>query len=180
LDESLAITSLRAGNLDAFGGIVDLYQPQIMRYLYRLTGDVELAKDLTQDTFVQAFESIPKMDQNSQLQLKPWLFRVATNKAMQYYHRKKIIPFIHLGYNRDINTSDNGDPSREVIERLSVEAVLCRIAVQQRTCLILHFVEGFKYREIAKTLGISEDAVRMRIMRGQQAFRKIYSGGDTK
>jgi RNA polymerase sigma-70 factor, ECF subfamily len=180
LDESSAIASLRAGNLDAFSGVVDLYQPQIVRYLYRLTGDLQLAEDLTQDTFVQAFESIPKMNQNSQVQLKSWLFRVATNKAMQHYRRKKIITFIHLGHNSDVNTSDNRDPAGEIIKRLTVEDVLCRIAVQQRTCLVLHFVEGFKYWEIAQTLGISEDAVRMRVMRGQQAFRKLYSGGDKK
>jgi DNA-directed RNA polymerase specialized sigma24 family protein len=38
----------------------------------------------------------------------------------------------------------------------------------------LHFVEGFKYREIAQTLGISEDAVRMRVARGSREFRKQY------
>ena len=180
MDESSVLTSLRAGNLDAFSSVVDFYQPQIIRYLYRLTGDLELAKDLTQDTFVQAFESIPKTNPSSQLQLKPWLFRIATNKAIQYYRRKKIIPFIHFGHNQDIDTSNNNDPAEEIIKRLAVQEVLCRIAVQQRTCLVLHFVEGFKYREIARTLGISEDAVRMRVMRGQQAFRKLYSGGDTK
>ena len=89
MDESSVVTNLRARNPDAFSDIVDRYQLQIMRYLYRLTGELELAKDLTQDTFVQVFESIPKTDPNSQLQLKPWLFRVATNKAMQYYRRKK-------------------------------------------------------------------------------------------
>lgn len=180
MDESTAIAGLRAGNLDAFAGIIDGYQTQIIRYLYRLTGDLELARDLTQDTFVQAFESIPKSDPSSLFQLKPWLFKVATNKAMQYYRRKNIIHFIHLGQNHDVSTSDNRDPAGEIIERLSVQEALCRIAVQQRTCLVLHFVEGFRYREIADTLGISEDAVRMRVMRGQQAFRKFYSGGNEK
>jgi len=180
LDESLVVTNLRAGKPDAFRDIVDRYQRQIIRYLYRLTGELELAKDLTQDTFVQAFESIPKTAPDSPLQLKPWLFRVATNKAMQHYRRKKIIRFIPFQHNRDADISNKRDPSEEIIERLAVEDALCRIAVQQRTCLVLHFIEGFKYREIAQTLGISEDAVRMRVMRGQQAFRKIYTGGESK
>jgi DNA-directed RNA polymerase specialized sigma24 family protein len=38
-------------------------------------------------------------------------------------------------------------------------------------------VEGFKYREIAETLGISEDAVRMRVARGKEAFQRLYRGG---
>jgi DNA-directed RNA polymerase specialized sigma24 family protein len=45
-----------------------------------------------------------------------------------------------------------------------------------RYCLVLHLVEGFKYREIAETLGISEDAVRMRVARGKEAFRRCYDG----
>lgn len=180
MDESSVVTDLRAGKTGAFGDIVDHYQLQIIRYLYRLTGELELAKDLTQDTFVQAFKSIPKTDPNSPFQLKPWLFRVATNKAMQYYRRQKIIRFIPFQHHRDVEMSDNRDPSDEIIERLTIEDTLCRVAVQQRTCLVLHFVEGFKYREIAQTLGISEDAVRMRVMRGQQAFRKIYTGGKSK
>ncbi len=180
MDESSVMTNLRAGKPDAFNDIVDHYQVQIMRYLYRLTGELELAKDLTQDTFVQAFESIQKTDPSSPLQLKPWLFRIATNKAMQHYRRKKIIPFIQFPHNRDINISNNRDPSEGIIKRLAVEDALCHVPVQQRTCLVLHFVEGFKYREIAQTLGISEDAVRMRVTRGQQAFRNFYSGGEIK
>jgi len=153
------VTDLRAGKPDAFRDIVDRYQRQILRYLYRLTGELELAKDLTQDTFVQAFESIPKTDPDLPLQLRPWLFRVATNKAMQHYRRRKIVHFIPFAHSRDVDISDSRDPSEEIIERLSVEDALCQVAVQQRTCLVLHFVEGFKYREIAQTLGISEDAV---------------------
>lgn len=180
MDESSVVADLRAGKPDAFRDIVDRYQLQIMRYLYRLTGELELAKDLAQDTFVQAFESVPKTDPNSPLQLKSWLFRVATNKAIQYHRRKKIVRFIPFQHDRDANISSNRDPYRDIVERLTIEDALCQVAIQQRTCLILHFIEGFKYREIAQTLGISEDAVRMRVMRGQQAFRKIYIGGESK
>lgn len=157
-----------------FGKIVDQYQSGIMRYLFRLTGDLELAKDLTQDTFVRAFKNISRTGDD--LQVKAWLYRIATNNAMQYYRRKKILPFLRLNDRRTVNSSDSGRESGNVIEKIAVRDALRRIPPHQRSCLLLHFVEGFKYREIAGTLGISEDAVRMRVARGQQAFRKYYEG----
>ncbi len=49
-----------------------------------------------------------------------------------------------------------------------------RVPADQRTPMVLHFVEGFRYREIAELLGISEDAVRKRVARGSQLFRSEY------
>jgi len=58
---------------------------------------------------------------------------------------------------------------------------LLKIPEEQRTCLVLHFVEGFKYREIAETLGCSEEAVRKRVARGKKLFIGLYNreGGRT-
>ena len=57
---------------------------------------------------------------------------------------------------------------------------MLKVPEEQRVCMMLHFVEGFKYREIAQTMGISEDAVRMRVARGSMEFRKQYGprGGE--
>ena len=55
-----------------------------------------------------------------------------------------------------------------------VETALLKVPKEEKVWMALHFVEGFKYQEIAKTLGISEDAVRMRVARGSQEFRKQY------
>ena len=56
---------------------------------------------------------------------------------------------------------------------------LLEVPRNQRECLVLHFVSGFKYYEIAATLGISEDAVRKRIARGKEIFRDAYNGGES-
>ena len=54
MDEARVIAKVKAGTLDAFGEIVEHYQAPIVRYLSRMTGDTEVARDLAQDTFVQA------------------------------------------------------------------------------------------------------------------------------
>jgi RNA polymerase sigma-70 factor (ECF subfamily) len=61
------------------------------------------------------------------------------------------------------------------VETAAIEEALRHVPHEQRVCLVLHFVEGFKYREIAETLDISEDAVRKRVARGRRVFINHYS-----
>ena len=178
LEAVAVIASIRAGSSDAFAEIVEHYQTPIFRYLYRLTGDRETAKDLAQDTFVQAYRSILKTD--SELRLKPWLYRIASNNALQYHRRRKILSFIPFDDLLKSESPDNTKHPEITDEEIAIQETLGKIPSTQRACLLLHYVEGFKYKEIAETMGISEDAVRKRVARGKQIFRRIYNGGEDR
>ncbi len=151
-----AVSIMRAGGVDAFAEIVECYQVPIIRYLYRLTGDYEMAQDLAQETFIQAYKGILKT--NSELRLKAWLYRIATNNVRQYYRRRRIISFIPFddfqksGAPKVENQSDNTG------EEMAIQEALRKVPAEQRACLVLHYVEGFKYREIAETLLSDPDA----------------------
>ncbi len=170
------VATIRAGDVDAFAEIVEYYQVPIIRYLYRLTGDYETAQDLAQETFIQAYKGILKT--NSELRLKAWLYRIATNNAWQYHRRRRLLSFIPLDGFRKSGTPNVENQSDGTVEEMAIQETLRKVPAQQRACLVLHFVEGFKYREIAETLGISEDAVRKRVSRGKQIFRRLYNGGE--
>lgn len=178
LEEAAVIAQVRLGNIDAFADIVEHYQSSIQRYLYRLTDDYELAKDLTQDTFIQAYKGILKTD--SELSFKAWLYRIATNNARQHHRRKKLILFIPFDDNSRKNIPPDEIKSDTIDEKIAIQEALIRVPEEQRTCLVLHLIEGFKYREIAETLGISEDAVRMRVTRAKETFRRSYRGGEVR
>ena len=174
LDEVAAIALVREGNTDAFTSIVENYQAPLQRYLYRLTGDAELAKDLAQDTFVQAYRNI--LTTNSNLSLRAWLYKIAENNARQYFRRKKLIPFsLFSGTAKD--EPSVSDFVEDTEKSMAIEEALLKISQKLRACLVLHFVEGFKYREIAGILGISEEAVRKRVSRGSLEFRQLYIAG---
>ncbi len=177
MEEASVITMIRAGSADAFSGVVEEYQQPIIRYPYRLTGDLNLSQGLAQDTFVQAYQSILKT--SSDIQLKAWLYKIATNNARQLFRRRKLLGFISFDGHRETENTSVEDNSLQTNENLAVRAALKQVPLEQRECLVLHFVEGFKYREIGKALGISEDAVRMRIARGKQAFLRSYQGGES-
>jgi len=171
LEEAEVIALVRAGEVDAFAGIIEHYQAPIIRYLYRLTGDYEMAKDLAQDTFVQAYKGILKTD--AELSFKAWLYRIATNNAFQHSRRKKLLSFIPFtSRERDIPVADEQPDCPE--DTAAIREALLKVPQEQRTCLVLHFVEGFKYREIAETLGCSEEAVRKRVARGRKLFIEMY------
>ena len=171
MEEARVIALVRAGEADAFAEIIERYQASIIRYLYRLMGDYEMAKDLAQDTFIQAYKGILKTD--AELSFKAWLYRIATNNALQHQRRKKLLSFIPFtAKSHDVPDSANqADCSGE---KLAINEVLLKIPEEQRTCLVLHFVEGFKYREIAETLNCSEEAVRKRVARGKKLFISLY------
>ena len=171
MEEARVIALVRAGEADAFAEIIEHYQASIIRYLYRMTGDYEMAKDLAQDTFIQAYKGILKT--NAELSFKAWLYRIATNNALQHHRRKKLLFFIPFT-SGEHDIPDSGNQADCPGEALEINEALLKVPEEQRTCLVLHFVEGFKYREIAETLGCSEEAVRKRVARGRKLFIGLY------
>ena len=176
LEGSGALSRVRAGDREAFTAIVRQFQSPIVTYLFRLTGDGELARDLAQDTFIRAYKALARTTPD--LPLKTWLYRIATNNALQYHRRKAIVSFVPL--DDDLRTIAHVDPAQKATEAAAVHEALLKVPKSLRICMVLHFVDGFRHREIATMLGVSEDAVRMRVARGCEEFRKQYSasGGD--
>ena len=174
IEESQVAALAGNGEDNAFAGIVNRYYIPIRSYIYHLTGDYEATQDLTQDTFLQAYKNIRTTEND--LPLKAWLYRVATNNAWQYHRRKNLKSLVSFKGLRETNGTEDVHDHRDEDEDIAVQDALKKINGRQRTCLVLHYIEGFKYREIAETLGISEDSVRKRVARGKTTFLKNYNG----
>ena len=174
MNDVQVVAQVREGKADAFGKIVERYQLPIVRYVYRITGDYEVAKDLAQDTFVMAYKGILKTDSN--LSFKAWLYRIATNNARQYNRRRRLLSFIPFSKVAERSPIFQAPPG-QIEDKLIIKQVLSKISHGQRICLILHFIEGFKYSEIADILGITKYAVSKRVARGSKQFQILYGGG---
>ena len=167
--DALLVARIRAGDADAFEVLVGHYQAPLFRYLRSFVGDAEHARDLLQDTFLRAYQSLDRLDDPSLL--RSWLYRIAHNLACSALRRRRLInwlPLLHL--ERDTSPA----PDRSAIEAARVEEALHRIPLNQRAPLLLHLVAGFSYAEIGALLHVSEGTVRMRISRGRAAFRSAY------
>src|ERR671932_103463 len=85
--------SSRVDVSEAFAPIVVAYQAPLARYLYGMVGDVELARDLTQDTLLSAYRAWPA---GGPTHTAAWLYRIATNHALRSLRRKRLLAWVSL------------------------------------------------------------------------------------
>jgi RNA polymerase sigma-70 factor (ECF subfamily) len=156
-----------------FESFVHRYEYDIFTFLWRMTGGVESAYDLSQETFLRAWQHFAKISRYEDP--RAWLFRVATNLAINYRRRLRT---------RSAESGESGllqaregsvsDSTEYVVEQDYVRQVLLAIPAGHRAVLVLHDVYGFTCEEIATTLRISPAAAKMRLCRGREAFRVRY------
>jgi RNA polymerase sigma-70 factor (ECF subfamily) len=156
-----------------FDAFLQTYERDVWGYLWRMTGDEQAAYDLAQETFVRAwqrFEQVSRYDHP-----KAWLFRVATNLALNYLRHSAIV----LGNSAPLAAGEQqnvggADPARQVAERDAVRRALLDLAPRQRAALVLREVQGLSCTEVARALGISGAAAKMLLFRARERFRASY------
>ncbi|MEO5954052.1 MAG: RNA polymerase sigma factor, partial [Chloroflexia bacterium] len=146
----------RAGSESAFTAIFERFQTPIVNYVYRLVGDWDSANDLAQDTFLKAYNALPRTEDT--LQISPWLYRIATNTALDSLRRRKRITWVpfHLDMEPVAPMSDHAPRQAD---QDAIQQALQLVPADQRTCLVLNLYQGLSYKEIADTLGISVNLV---------------------
>jgi RNA polymerase sigma-70 factor (ECF subfamily) len=171
MEREQTIELLRCGDSRAWEDVVQQYQMPLSRYLYNMVKDKELARDLTQDTFVEAYKAIPKVE--GELNLKPWLYRIATNNAIQVLRRRKLISW--LPWVEGTTASREPNSLEDVlVQRDLVRSTLDKLPGKYRAVLLLHDDQGFNCQEIGEMLNISRDAAKKRLARGREIFRNAY------
>src|SRR5947209_2876188 len=93
-DESVWVERARCGDLDAFEQIMARYETQVLRFLMGAVGDVEVARELCQDTFLAAYQALPKG--RGDMRLAAWLYTIALNRARSHHRRRRLRWFIPL------------------------------------------------------------------------------------
>lgn len=186
--EAEFIDRLKAGDVAAFEELVAARSGEIYGLLFRLTENSEEARDLTQETFLRAFQSIGRF--RGEADLRTWIYRIAINQARNRWRwwrrrnrdltvsldatqtnsdRPLMATLAETGANPEQNTLAN---EREVVLRTA----LGNLGSAYRETVILRDIEGFSYEEISSTLGINVGTVKSRLARGRQELRKKLEG----
>ena len=171
-DEAELVSRARTGDRDAFAALFDRFQTPIVNYLYRVVGDWEVANDLAQDTFLKAYQALPRTDPD--LQIAPWLYRIATNTALDTLRRRKRITWVPFLEEFE-PPAPGGDPGSIVPNQDAVHRALQQIPADQRVALVLHLHQGLSYKEIGSMLGVAPNLVAVRVFRGRERFIKAYN-----
>jgi len=144
------------------------YQTKLARYVRRMVGDAEVALDLTQDVFLSAYRML-QADPSREL-TAGWLYRAATNAAISFIRRKKILRVLPLDREIDRNTWRVDERSAASVD---LQAALARLPTDQSAALLLTSYVGYSSSEAAAILGTTADAIRQRVCRAMRVLRNV-------
>ena len=182
LNEADLVTVAQQGNLEAFNQLVLLHQDKIYGLALRILGDEASAEDITQNTFLSAFRSLPGFRNGS---FRSWLYRIASNACYDELRRRKSHPLQPLEYEDGeepshlSNFSDSRSMPEKELERRElgqvVQQALNRLAADQRAVVVLVDLLDFDYQEAAQTLSVPIGTVKSRLARARLQLRNLLS-----
>ncbi|MEM1185559.1 MAG: RNA polymerase sigma factor [Planctomycetota bacterium] len=187
-DERLFIR-YREGDSEALRNLLDRHHDDLMRFLFRMTGDRQLAEDAFQDAFLQIHQSAGTFDANRSF--RPWLFTVAANKARDLLRKKgrrHMVPLsapVGGGGERDgrqssfidlieVNTEGPGDRLGDTERDSLVQQAVDDLSPTLREILLLAYFQRLSYAQIADDLDIPLGTVKSRLHAAVAGFAKSW------
>jgi RNA polymerase sigma-70 factor (ECF subfamily) len=175
--DAVLAAAARAGDAPAFPRLAERHYPPVLRYLLRQTGDPELAADLAQETFLDAWRDLDRLTGDQPF--APWLFRIALHNLLAAWRWRRLHRLVSLDWLLTRNAPAlpalrQPDASAACCECALIEQVLAELSLPLREALVLHTVEGFTGREVAAILGIPPATARQRIARAKEHVRVRY------
>lgn len=168
----------------AFAALVEKHQKYVYNLAYRMTGNLEEARDLTQEAFVRAFRHFDRFDPATSFER--WIYRIIANLYIDTVRRKgrrreesldAPIPTANGPMERVV--PDEAANPAAIMEQTQldgeIQAALERLPAQYRLAVILCDIQGFSYEEISYMLRCSLGTVRSRIHRGRRMMREALS-----
>ena len=157
-----------------FLALVDHVRPELHRYCARMTGSVADGEDVVQDTLARAYYELSQL--TALPPLRPWLFRIAHNRAIDYRRHEAVRVSESLDAATEIADEPAREPDNILARNQAVRAAIScfmQLAPAQRGCVILKDVLDHSLDEIALELGLSLPAVKAALHRGRVALRQL-------
>lgn len=163
-DEDLALVrQTLAGESAAFGVLVTRYQKVLYTVAFRMLGNAEDARDVTQDAFVKAYQRLATFDPS--YRFFSWMYRILVNECLNTVRgRHQQEPL-----SAEMSSGETPFDAAEAEERRrQVEGALMRLSLDHRVVIVLRHFVGNSYEEIADVLEIPEKTVKSRLYAARQ------------
>ena len=158
-----------ASTIAAFESLMRGHERDVFGYLWRLTGDEQTAYDLCQETFLRAWQHFATMSRYEQP--GAWLFRVATNLAINFLKKRKLLTY-PADDAEEAALPLAEDPLHGFVVRDLVHRALLHLQPRYRSALVLREVYGLSSEEVALALGTTHAAAKMTLSRAREEFRQ--------
>lgn len=171
VSEPELVARAAAGDREAARALYDAHAPRVFRLVYRLTGEAELARELTQDTFVRAFTHLGEF--RGDAALATWLHRIAITvvaNAMRKVRRLR---------DRETTLEDLDAHPPQLLDAHAIDpdlrdrlaGAIDALADIYRITLIMHDLEGYTHTEIAAVMGVAEGTCKSRLFTARAQLR---------
>ena len=177
-DDAKWVERILAGDADAFTSLVKKYEKQIHAFVWRRVKDYHVAEEITQDTFLRAYEKLGTLrDPN---RFSAWLYRIATRRFLTWCDEKRIPmqsleamgeaeveALFYAQYMAEQTEKFTTQKQREIVEYL-----LQKLPLRERTAVVLHYLSEMTCEEIGDFLDISPNTVKSRLHRARKRLVK--------
>ena len=177
------VTLCRKGDQAAFEALVGKYQRTVLNLVYHYIGYRNETEDVAQKIFMKLYFSLKKFDANRPF--LPWLYRVAINQCydeLRRIRRQKVRTFSELTREESRNIENlisqnsvsraSSDEAREDMHAL-LTRMLNQLPEKQRLSIVLRDLQALPYAEMAKILGCSEQAARLKVFRARARLKRL-------
>jgi len=182
-DEELVRRHL-GGDLAAFPQLVERYMRPLYNLAFRVTGDRAEAENLTQETFLRAYDALPRSQWDRPF--RPWLLQIALNLCRDWLKKKRPIAFADLAATAETEEPDEEwdwpdaaaapEEELETSERAAaVHQAVMALPETYRLVVTLRYEEGLAYEEIAQALHLPLNTVRTHLHRAKMLLRRALS-----
>jgi RNA polymerase sigma-70 factor (ECF subfamily) len=182
--EKVLVERARRGDMEAYDGLIRRYQERIYATVYHMTSNHEDANDLTQESFIKAFQALKSFKGGSSFYT--WIYRIAVNKTINFLKQRKNHVSMSLN-DLDFNAEHDPDlvalvsdntPRRDVgLSELAekLNAAMQKLSEHHRLVVTLHDVQGLSHEDIAKIMDCNVGTVRSRLFYARQQLQAYLS-----
>ena len=168
LDEKRLVELAQGNSSRAYEQLYQLHKGRVFALCVRLCNDRDMAEDLSQEAFVQAWRKLSSFRGDSAF--GSWLYRIATNTVLSYLRKQK--PFLN-----SLDIDDIPEPAyRETSdEQIGLETAIAELPDGARAVFVLYSLEGYTHDEISKSLGIAQGSSKAQLHRARQLLKRSLS-----
>lgn len=170
-DDASVIRMCLEGDSNAFGILIDRYQRALFNTALRMTGDSEEAADISQETFVKAYQRL--REYRPEHKFFSWIYRILVNDTLNRLKQRNKTQSIETDVTSDDRLPDEQFDAKRQSSR--IESALRALAFDQRIVIVLRYFNDMTYQEMSAILSLPEKTVKSRLYSARQNLASLLT-----